>query len=389
MGATVALVVLLALDRGAAIALVEDGEIGGKRLAPYGTPILQAALERSVEDLRDPALVESAHLVFDARLGWTTNPSFAADGVSYDAFGARTPPRTHGESTLEGRRRVLVFGCSYTHGTEVRDDEAWPHRVEVHDDALEVFNFGVPAYGLDQALLRLEDEVARLGADEVWLASMPSAGQRPSTHYRPFVRPWTPVPWLKPRMELDGDGAIVRLPTPVRSVAETLALYDEPGAFDAALAGNDPWYDAVRPAFRRGGVHRLFIGRLYWTWRVFRSGAERRGADGTGASLEPLHRAIVTQARARADAAGARFRFIVLPSAADLPAPLGDGGGFYPHLVSSLREDGVDVLDAAEVVMSVDGSSRWAPGGHYSPESNDAVARWLAESLAGVSADQR
>jgi len=62
-------------------------------------------------------------------------------------------PRT--DPAKFGRICASAFGDSFTYGEEVENDQTWPHAVA---DALkcEVRNFGVGAYGLDQALLRYE-----------------------------------------------------------------------------------------------------------------------------------------------------------------------------------------------------------------------------------------
>src|SRR5262249_10902575 len=49
------------------------------------------------------------------------------------------------------------FGDSFTYGDEVADDETWPYFLSV-DLNCEVRNFGYSAYGLDQAVLRYEQE---------------------------------------------------------------------------------------------------------------------------------------------------------------------------------------------------------------------------------------
>jgi len=52
---------------------------------------------------------------------------------------------------------ILFFGCSYTFGEGVNDEEAAPYRVAVKSDyAYKAFNFGVPGYGSHQMLAALE-----------------------------------------------------------------------------------------------------------------------------------------------------------------------------------------------------------------------------------------
>src|SRR5262245_17866041 len=56
--------------------------------------------------------------------------------------------------------RVSAFGDSFTFGSEVEINETWESQLEGQDPRFEVLNFGVGAYGLDQAYLRyLQDGV--------------------------------------------------------------------------------------------------------------------------------------------------------------------------------------------------------------------------------------
>ena len=66
---------------------------------------------------------------------------------------ARVPP--------PGSLRIAAFGDSFTHGDEVPNEDTWQEiLMRAHPD-VEAMNFGVGAYGLDQAFLHYQ----RDGAD--------------------------------------------------------------------------------------------------------------------------------------------------------------------------------------------------------------------------------
>lgn len=370
---------VLVADRAAMVALVDDdGLLQKKALAPFETATLQSGLADAIARLRADGTAGLYEVVFDPELGWETRHDPDGDPPRIDVFGARSTGSPRAAERAEGTRRILTFGCSFTYGSEVEGHEAWPARLDALRDDVEVFNFGVPAYGLGQALMRIERVAPALEPDEIWLVLMPSAARRPTTHLYTLVRPWTGNPWFKPRFDVDAEGALVRHANPVRSVEATVAAYDTPGVLRDLLAGNDPWYDRMPRAFERRPEHLLFAARVYWTRRFFRTPAETRGVDGAGNSLVPLHRAIALEARARATEMGAAFRYVILPGAYDLPPPDGDGGVITGSLVQTLRAEGVEVLDATPTILGVPGPERWASGGHYTPRANDAVARWLA-----------
>jgi lysophospholipase L1-like esterase len=79
--------------------------------------------------------------VHDPDLGWDTPRHIR---------GAREYPL----DKPRGSFRVLAIGDSYTYGAEVSYDQSFPHHLERLLETAEVINFGVRAYGIDQAVLK-------------------------------------------------------------------------------------------------------------------------------------------------------------------------------------------------------------------------------------------
>jgi hypothetical protein len=76
---------------------------------------------------------------FDERLGWDNH---------YD-----TPLAERPRPVSYGRPLIACFGDSYTHCDEVGDDETWQTYLAGLLEA-DVYNFGTPGYGTDQAYLK-------------------------------------------------------------------------------------------------------------------------------------------------------------------------------------------------------------------------------------------
>jgi hypothetical protein len=104
----------------------------------------------------------------DPRLGFVHLPgSFTVtlgDGYSFrvthlaDGHRITRPPGTPPGSGP--RPEIWIFGCSYTHGWSLDDDETYPWLVQASLPDFEVVNFGSDAYGATHALLQLQDALA-------------------------------------------------------------------------------------------------------------------------------------------------------------------------------------------------------------------------------------
>ena len=92
----------------------------------------------------------------DSDLGFVLRPGYAADGVTYDIFGRRLTPAPAG--TVLAEPPVLVVGDSYAQGDEVSDGETWAALLQPLIGRRTV-NAGVSGYGLDQIVLRAEQQV--------------------------------------------------------------------------------------------------------------------------------------------------------------------------------------------------------------------------------------
>ncbi len=159
----------------------------------------------------------------DRRLGWVQRPSrtvthrtsYFATTYTTNAKGFRDRDREPGRTP--GRGRVLVFGDSQIFGWGIPYGRRFTDLLETRHPQLEVWNFGVMGYGLDQQLLTYERDGAGLSADAVVLFVAPYTMERATTDY--IYRKY------KPRFFLRGaDSLELRLPQ-ARATALTDLLY--------------------------------------------------------------------------------------------------------------------------------------------------------------------
>ena len=158
-----------------------------------------------------------AYLVYDETLGWTVGPSRTSrDGVHFssaEGVRAATPGVTLPRTT--DKVRIAIVGDSFAFAEHVKFEEPFGHLL---DEALgtdvEVLNFGVPGYGVDQSYLKLRKEVLGWKPDIVVLGFPMHDFYRSMTVY-PFInwQSWN-MPFSKARFVWEqGELRAVNLPT--------------------------------------------------------------------------------------------------------------------------------------------------------------------------------
>lgn len=111
-------------------------------------------LERQFRMLKNSCVVDP-----DPQLGWSPIKSIATEDnpwktfVSTDEHGFRKNGPAMKYSP--GPKKILAVGDSFTFGDQVSDFETWPAILE-RLSSQRVYNAGVCAYGIDQAILRAE-----------------------------------------------------------------------------------------------------------------------------------------------------------------------------------------------------------------------------------------
>ncbi len=108
---------------------------------------------------------EGEHAVYDAELGWLPG----AHHPEIDARGARHHSLDSGTREPE----AIAFGDSFVFGEQVGPDESFPYFLSRQLRAT-ARNYGVGGFGPDQALLRLERELANGTHAPVVVLGMPS-----------------------------------------------------------------------------------------------------------------------------------------------------------------------------------------------------------------------
>jgi len=353
----------------------------------FDEPIRRRSAILQEQSSRIALLIDSTprREMLDPLLGWRYRAGYASPTDHLNAQGLRAR-REYSTVPAPGTLRVAAFGDSFVYGNEVSDADAWCAVLEARSDALEVLNYGVGGYGLDQALLRFESEGMALHPDIVLIGFTPDDLRRVVNVYRRFISS-RELPLAKPRFVLSGDSlAHVANPLPRREDYRNLLLH--PAAV-RALGKLDDWYS---PTIYEHPLYDAFatlrVGYALWQRlqrRVLDPNRLVRGGvfnEHSAAFLlqVAVFRAFVAAARARnADPA-----VILLPDRTSVESGRRGAPAVYAPLKTALLNRGIKTWDAADAFRSAFGTvdELFASGGHYSPKGNRLLAQWLQGLLA-------
>ena len=323
----------------------------------------------------------------DPELGWITIPGATTDDAAITASGIRAT-HEYAPAPPPGVVRIAAFGDSFVHGDEVATDETWAAVLERMRPGVEVLNYGVGGYGLDQALLRYERDGARMAPHVVLFGVITDDVLRGVNVFRPFFAPETGHVLTKPRFLLGDAGRLELLANPLPGVDAYRALLADPVPKLHEIVRHDDYAPPVSDAgpldfLASVRLVKLLVATLRRSGdgeRPIRHGELNLDAEPSRLALAVLHRFVE---RARAN--GAEPLVVIFPDRTELDARRDGRAISYRSLRDRLVQEGIPVVDV------LDGFDALAPGwttekilrrSHYAPWGNALVARHLAGELA-------
>ncbi len=355
-----------------------------------GEPILKrsAIYRDQSEQVRWLLSAEDRRIDLHPDFGWIYRPGFRGSDT-INSWGARGL-REYAAPSPPHVLRVGAFGNSFVHGTEVGSTNAWTSVWEAWDATVEVVNFGVGGYGVDQAFLRYLGEQERLAAHVVIIGFSPDDLSRVVNVFRRFRSVLEP-PLLKPRFRLEPDGSLTLLPAPGTDRAAYTEMLANPERV-RTFGRHDSWYDGLvyaNPLYDAFGTLRLAsalverLSRRYWD-------PDRLIADGRFRVESEAFRVQLAIFRSFADSVrsdGAIPILVFFPDRDATAAFLSHRGMVYQPLHDAAVAAGLDVLDAREALLTpapADPASLFKAGGHYNERANARIAAWLRMELPGL-----
>lgn len=352
-----------------------DGLYAGYRLRPDYIDLeqIEASLRRYLEQ------GDSARLVYDEMVGWHYRENAALkDGrFTTQAAGYRAP-RAYDQDAPPDTLRIVVLGDSFAADVDVTDDESWGMQIEraLTESGLsaQVLNFGVEAYGMDQAYLRWQHNARAYSPDIVIFGVQPENINRNVNMFRVLRFSGTGIPLAKPRFILTEAGLeLINQPTPPPE-----ALMDIYRDFDNfALAEHEFFYD--RHQLRSNWWSNSYLLVLLNDARRLQvTAADEYSPDSERVRLGI---ALIDAMAADVTASGAHFLTAYLPRRSLLRAYHDGQQSPYHNFMQLVAERTHYVATEQELGPEHLPIERWGETGHYGPEISRDVGAVVAEEI--------
>ena len=175
--------------------------------------------------------------VYDSQLGWNvlanleTPWEIIKNGIRDE--------KVYSYHKSKGVIRMLAFGDSFTYGEECSNKSIWEKFLNDSGN-IEVLNFGVPGYGLDQAYLRYLKEGKKYETDYVLIGFIAEDANRQVNTFRYFYTPYEWY-WSKPRYYLE-NGKLKLLENYFQRKEDIMKLVENPRKTIAELGERDYFY---------------------------------------------------------------------------------------------------------------------------------------------------
>lgn len=308
----------------------------------------------------------------DELLGWIT---FDEREV-VDASGSRPIPAF--PDPVRQPSCVSLFGDSFTWADEVSDEEAWSNVLSKRLGC-RVANYGVRAYGTDQAFLRFRERQRSDPARVVILAHLSENIVRNVT--RDFDLLYGKTKYgLKPRFELNEGGELELQPLPRWTREEFAKVNDDP---EGMLPGDLVLIPRFRFPYTLSLLRALQGPRLGTTLGVpyYARFYEPDHPLGALAITAQILAAFCQEALTR----GQTPLVLLLPTQMDLARYRETGSWTYAPLQEALELRGTPFFDGGPPLAEVFGSEGedaiFAPHHHYDARGNAILARLVHEEL--------
>ena len=329
-------------------------------------------------DLLKQTSIPTSYLVPDELLGWTVGPNRGAGMYSSSSEGIRSTAPHIRYADRQPQHRIATVGDSFTFALDVPFEASWPNRLEQQlGPTVQVLNFGVAAYGVDQVYLRYLRDVRPWHPDVVVLGLIQPDFFRSLEVYSFVSHPKWAWPFAKPRLVVDAAGRVRALNVPVPSPQEILSVN---AITDLPFIEYDLGFEPMEWGWRT--YYHSYLVRFALS--RFRGSPEER--DHRSAEAIALNAAILASFARLAEDEGSTPLVVYFPSRSDFPESRREKAA----VLTLLRERGIRYEDLTSCVGKLGVSELFSENKHYSRNGNERVSTCLDPVLSAyLSRDPR
>lgn len=303
---------------------------------------------------------EATYFVYDPELGWTVGRNRRSpDGLYFSSIeGIRSAAQGVRMADRAARFRVALIGDSNAFSFEVPFKDSWGYHLERFlGDNVQVLNFGVDGYGIDQMYLRYQRDVRPWKPRVVVIGFIAHDLARTMAVY-PFVSFGWPGYVVKPRFAIEnGELKLLNVPLPTTEQILGIARIQQLPLvqYDLGYATTD-W----RWRFDQGPLLLRFLTSAYPRWPL----ADPRVSDEASAALNGRLLALIIDSIRRDGA---------------VPIVVFMGKTRDALVEGALSNVRIAALNATTCLSGLPAESIKVPSGHhYTGLANEAIARCTA-----------
>jgi len=301
-------------------------------------------------------------------------------------LGARRRTETLKEKP-EGRKRILVFGDSFTNCSRVPQEETWPHFLESENENLEVVNFGVDGYSMCQSFLRFQNTRKNIDHDLILLLFVPSLNLWRDVNVR---RDLGEGGWyaktLMPRFVLDhGELKLIRFPLGIFHPPQSRISDITDQKIKNHLKSYDRFYFKSRfevPLILGESVIYKLIAAVYHKYKRNKIRSSLMSPDSEAAQVS---KEIFLSMNKQIMSDGGKFILTFLPARKDIDK-LVNKKSFrddWNKFVTFICESGLNCIDLSEDLVNIPENQldTGYDGTHFGPKTNRHIADYIKRHL--------
>jgi hypothetical protein len=295
-------------------------------------------------------------------------------------IGARSRRPTSTQPS-DGVTRILVFGESFAQGSRVRQEETWPHYLNVSQQDIEVVNLAVDGYSMAQSYLRYLETRDRIEHDIVILMFVPAVDLWRDVNIRRDVAAyWWGTYTLMPRFILDEDR--LRLIEPLATAESAAAESQMRSLLWSHLEKYDSFFNEMVYE-EPGGLGHSVIYRLgLRQWHIMSNKRYRESLWDPQSEAQRVTREIFRSMDSQVEADGKQFLLVTLPLSWEL-----EDKAFadrHERICKSVSDSGAGCLDLMESLHNISPNELdlTYDGSHFGPSSNRIIADLILDHLS-------